>query len=48
MPVVEARAVCKSYSAGDVEVSAIRDATFVLEASSVVCFVGRSRQVDAA
>ena len=42
MAVVEARNVNKTYTAGDVEVRAIRDASFTLEASSFVCFVGPS------
>jgi len=42
MAVVEARKVSKSYIAGDVEVRAVREASFVLEAASFVCFVGPS------
>jgi putative ABC transport system ATP-binding protein len=42
MAVVEAKSVSKSYIAGDVEVRAVREASFVLEAASFVCFVGPS------
>lgn len=42
MPIIDARNVSKTYVAGDVEVKAIRDATFIIEPSSFVCFVGPS------
>jgi putative ABC transport system ATP-binding protein len=42
MPVIQARNVGKSYRTGDVEVPAIIDASFSIEASSFVCFVGPS------
>ena len=42
MSIIEAQNVNKTYIAGDVEVRAIRDATFTLEPSSFVCFVGPS------
>ena len=40
--IVEARGLGKTYAAGDVQVHAVRDASFVLEAASFVCFVGPS------
>jgi putative ABC transport system ATP-binding protein len=40
--VVEALGVSKTYAAGDVQVRAIRDASFLLEPASFVCFVGPS------
>lgn len=42
MSIIEAQNVNKTYTAGDVEVRAIRDVTFTLEPSSFVCFVGPS------
>src|SRR5690349_12655118 len=42
MAVVEARSLTKTYRSGDVQVHAIRDASFAIEPSSFVCFVGPS------
>jgi putative ABC transport system ATP-binding protein len=42
MSVVQAEKLVKTYRAGDVDVPAIRDVTFGIEASAFVCFVGPS------
>jgi putative ABC transport system ATP-binding protein len=42
MSLVRAENLHKTYRAGDIEVHAIRDAAFTIEASSFVCFVGPS------
>ena len=42
MAIVEALSVSKIYSTGTTQVSAIREASFALDASSFVCFVGPS------
>jgi putative ABC transport system ATP-binding protein len=42
MSLVSARAISKTYRAGEVEVPALRGADFDIEAASFVCFVGPS------
>ena len=42
MSLVVAESLSKTYRAGDIEVHAIRDAGFVIEPASFVCFVGPS------
>jgi putative ABC transport system ATP-binding protein len=42
MPVIVAERLSKTYRAGDVEVQAVRDVTFDVEAGSFVSFVGPS------
>jgi putative ABC transport system ATP-binding protein len=42
MPVIAAERLVKNYRTGDVEVQAVRDATFTVEAGSFVSFVGPS------
>jgi putative ABC transport system ATP-binding protein len=42
MSLVRAERLGKTYRAGEIEVQAIRDADFAIEASSFVCFVGPS------
>ncbi|MCC6533099.1 MAG: ABC transporter ATP-binding protein [Burkholderiales bacterium] len=42
MSLVSASKLSKRYRAGDIEVDAIRDAEFVIEPASFVCFVGPS------
>ncbi|MGZ8155775.1 MAG: ABC transporter ATP-binding protein [Burkholderiales bacterium] len=42
MTIIEARSVSKTYKVGDVQVPAVREASFTIQPSSFVCFVGPS------
>jgi putative ABC transport system ATP-binding protein len=42
MTIIEARSVSKTYAVGDVQVPAVREASFSIQPSSFVCFVGPS------